>query len=58
MINSDLDFVTALLAEQHVATVHGGAYGMSPYVRLSYATDVASLQEACRRIVAFCNTMN
>lgn len=58
VINSDLDFVTALLAEQHVATVHGGAYGMSPYVRLSYATDVASLQEACRRIVAFCNTMN
>ena len=55
-ISSDLDFVTALLGEKHVATVHGGAYGMSPYFRLSYATDFDSLREACSRIVDFCNT--
>lgn len=55
-IASDLDFVTALLGEKHVATVHGGAYGMSPYFRLSYATDFDSLREACSRIVDFCNT--
>lgn len=54
VIGSDLDFVTALLAEKHVATVQGAAYGMSPYVRLSYATDIESLREACGRIVAFC----
>lgn len=55
VINSDTDFVFALLAEQHVATVQGAAYGMSPYFRISYATDTASLEEACNRIVAFCS---
>ena len=54
-ITSDLDFVTALLAEKHVATVHGGAYGTSPYFRLSYATDIDSLREGCTRIADFCN---
>ncbi len=57
-IETDADFVTALLAEKHVATVHGGAYGMSPYFRLSYATDIDSLREACGRIKDFCAEMN
>jgi aspartate aminotransferase len=53
-IETDLDFVLALLEEHHVAAVHGAAYGMSPYVRISYATDTESLREACGRIQAFC----
>jgi len=53
-LDTDEDFALALLEEQHVAVVHGAAFGMSPYVRISYATDDASLIEACRRIVAFC----
>jgi len=57
-VQNDLDFVTALLGEKYVATVQGAAYGMSPYFRLSYATDMDSLREACRRIVDFCNTMH
>ncbi|MDP1749094.1 MAG: pyridoxal phosphate-dependent aminotransferase, partial [Reyranella sp.] len=44
-IDTDTAFVTALLEEKHVATVQGAAYGMSPYFRISYATDVASLRE-------------
>ena len=56
-IDSDADFVMALLEEHHVATVQGAAYGMSPYFRISYATDVATLQEGCRRIADFCNAM-
>ena len=48
------DFSLALLEEQHVAVVHGAAFGMSPYLRISYATDDASLAEACRRISRFC----
>ena len=51
---SDTDFVTALLEEKHVATVQGAAYGMSPYFRISYATDMASLREGCTRIQEFC----
>ena len=53
-LGTDEDFALALLEEQHVAVVQGAAFGMSPYVRISYATDDASLIEACRRIVAFC----
>lgn len=53
-IDDDAAFVTALLEEQHVATVQGAAYGMSPYFRISYATDMASLEEGCRRIREFC----
>jgi aspartate aminotransferase len=53
-ITDDAAFVAALLDEQHVATVHGAAYGMSPYFRISYATDMDSLKEGCRRIQEFC----
>jgi aspartate aminotransferase len=53
-IATDTDFAMALLEEQHVATVQGAAYGMSPYIRISYATDTESLREACTRIQAFC----
>lgn len=56
-LDSDEDFALALLDEQHVALVHGKAFGMSPYVRISYATDDASLTEACKRIVAFCTSL-
>jgi aspartate aminotransferase len=53
-IDTDEDFAMALLNEQHVAVVHGGAFGMSPYLRISYATSDDLLTEACRRIRAFC----
>lgn len=53
-IVDDTAFVTALLEEHHVAAVQGAAYGMSPYFRVSYATDMESLREACARIKTFC----
>src|SRR6476660_6437479 len=53
-LDTDTDFVTALLEERHVATVQGAAYGMSPYFRISYATDLESLREGCKRIQEFC----
>ena len=48
----------ALLEEAHVATVHGAAYGMSPYLRVSTATDDESLAEGCRRIATFCEGLH
>ena len=48
----------ALLSEAHVAVVQGAAYGMSPYIRISYATDMASLREACGRIQEFCRGLS
>lgn len=53
-IENDTDFAFALLEEAHVAVVQGAAYGMSPYVRISYATDMESLRIACARIQEFC----
>jgi aspartate aminotransferase len=56
-IDTDADFAMALLEEKLVAAVHGAAYGMSPYLRVSYATDTESLREACTRIQDFCREL-
>jgi len=56
-IESDTDFVMALVNEHHVATVQGAAYGMSPFFRISYATSMEKLNEACARISQFCAEM-
>ena len=54
LIETDEDFVTALLEEEGVAVVHGSAFGLSPFFRISYATSMEQLQEACSRILRFC----
>jgi len=33
---------------------NGAAFGLSPFFRISYATGVEALEEACRRIQRFC----
>ena len=53
-IATDEDFVTALLEEEGVAVVHGSAFGLSPFFRISYATGLETLEEACKRIQRFC----
>lgn len=53
-ISNDTDFVMALMEEQHVVTVQGAAYGMSPYIRLSYATSMERLETGCDRLTTFC----
>jgi aspartate aminotransferase len=58
MLANDEDAVGALLDEQQVACVHGAAFGMSPHFRISYATDDATLIEACRRIGLFANALH
>lgn len=56
-IETDVDFVMALVDEHHVATVQGTAYGMSPFFRISYATSMEMLEEGCARIAQFCKDM-
>jgi aspartate aminotransferase len=53
-IESDEDFATELLAAEGVAVVHGAAFGLSPYFRISYATSDDVLEKACQRIQRFC----
>lgn len=54
MLGSDDDVALALLEEQHVATVSGSAFGLSPFLRLSIAAGDEALAEACARIGRFC----
>jgi aspartate aminotransferase len=56
-IESDVDFVTALLEEQGVAVVQGSAFGMGPNFRVSYATSNAALEKACAKIQDFCASL-
>jgi aspartate aminotransferase len=57
-IETDEDFVTALLEGEGVAVVHGAAFGLSPHFRISYATSTEALTEACQRIQRFCASLS
>lgn len=54
VIATDEDFAGELLEAEGVAVVHGAAFGLSPFFRISYATSNAVLEDACRRIQRFC----
>ncbi len=56
-LNTDEDFVTALLEDEGVAVVHGAAFEGSPAFRISYATSTEALTEACTRIQRFCGNL-
>ena len=53
-IESDSDFAGYLLDDARVAAVQGVAFGLSPAMRISYATSEALLTEACSRIQQAC----
>ena len=53
VIDSDEAFSTALLEAEGVSVVHGAAFGLSPYFRISYATSEDVLEDACARIQRF-----
>lgn len=57
MLATDEDFARALLEEEGVAVVHGEAFGLSPFFRVSYATSTEALEEACQRIQRFCGNL-
>ncbi len=56
-IQTDEDFAGALLEVEGVAVVHGAAFGLSPFFRISYATSNKLLEEACTRIQRFCTSL-
>jgi aspartate aminotransferase len=55
---TDQDVVLAMLEEEDVACVHGSAFAMSPFFRISYATSIDVLEEACKRIQRFCGNVH
>ncbi|MCG8546791.1 MAG: aminotransferase class I/II-fold pyridoxal phosphate-dependent enzyme, partial [Alphaproteobacteria bacterium] len=54
VIETDTDFVSYLLESEGVAVVQGEAFGLSPYLRISYAAATETLEEACGRIQRAC----
>ncbi|PTT11690.1 pyridoxal phosphate-dependent aminotransferase [Caulobacter sp. HMWF025] len=57
VIETDEDFAVELLETEGVAVVHGAAFGLSPFFRISYATSNAVLEDACSRIQRFCGSV-
>lgn len=54
VLETDEDVVTYFLEAKGVAAVHGAAFGLEPYFRVSYATSLELLKEACTRIQEAC----
>ena len=50
MIDTDEALIDYFLTDAGVAAVHGAAFGLSPAMRISYATSDAILTKACQRI--------
>ena len=58
IIQTDEDFMNYLLESEGIAGVHGAAFGLSPYFRISYATSNEILKDACNRIIRACDKLN
>lgn len=57
VIETDFDFSMYLLEEASVAVLDGAAYGMSPSIRLSFATSIDTVRTACLRIKEACEVL-
>jgi aspartate aminotransferase len=53
-IDDDAALIDYFIASARVAAVPGHAFGLSPAFRISYATSMDVLKEACRRIQIAC----
>ena len=53
VLETDEDFVSELLEAEGVAAVHGSAFGQGPNFRVSYATSLNVLEDACKKIQRF-----
>lgn len=58
VLHSDLDVRNYLLESANVAVLDGAAYGLSPYLRLSFATSTEIITEGCRRVKEACQALS
>ncbi len=49
-ITTDNEFALYLLDSAGIGSVSGDAFGLSPYIRISYALETSILKDACHRI--------
>lgn len=57
VLQSDLDVSLYLLEAAHVAVLDGGAYGMSPYLRMSFGGAMADIEAGCHAIRKACEEL-
>ncbi len=58
ILETEADFVDALLEEQDLAVVGGAGFGASPYIRLSFAASDTELDRAVTRLAAFLESLS
>jgi len=56
-IETDEDFVLYLLEAQNLAVLQGGAYGVSPFFRISFATSMEKLEAGLARLRVACEML-
>lgn len=56
-LETDTDVALYLLEAANVAVVDGGAYGLSPYIRLSFATGIETIEQGCANVIAACEAL-
>jgi aspartate aminotransferase len=57
VLGTDRDVANYLLEAEGVAVMDGASYGQSPYIRLSIASSIEVLGEACTRIARACEVL-
>ncbi len=57
VIKTDDDMAEYLLERAEVALVAGSAFGLSPYIRISYATSMTILEKAMARLTTALNEL-
>jgi aspartate aminotransferase len=57
VLASDGDFVMYLLESQNLALLQGEAYGLSPFVRISFGTSIETLETGCQRLRLACEAL-
>jgi aspartate aminotransferase len=58
IVEDDSAVATWLIESEGVAVVQGAAFGLSPAFRISYASSLEVLKDACQRIQRACATLN
>ena len=53
LINNSIDFAQALLNKEKVAVIPGEGFGISNYVRLSYAASIEDIKVGIKRLIHF-----
>lgn len=56
-INNDIDLAEYLLNEAEIAVIPGSAFGAPNFLRISYATSLATLKEAMQRMHKACEKL-